>query len=66
MTPLPSAFKVAGYVIAIRDGRIYLAEVDDHDTGLKVGDATALAVSLRAAAQQAIRQTTASQGRRSA
>jgi hypothetical protein len=59
VTPLPAAFKVAGFVIAIRDGRIYLTEVDNHDTGLKVTDATALAVALRAAAQQAIRQARA-------
>lgn len=47
---------VAGYRVTAKDGRIFITETDDHDRGLRPGDATALAVTLRAASQQAIRQ----------
>lgn len=59
MSPLATTTDVAGYRIAVKGGRIYISEVDDHDTGLDVTRVTALAVTLRAAAQQAIRQSMA-------
>lgn len=56
MSRLATTTDVAGYRVAVKGGRIYITETADHDRGIRPGDATALAVTLRAASQQAIRQ----------